>query len=404
MSFTLPRRVRDSDHTPGVRAVQFFRRPPSARRRRSAPPRFEPPASGRAGRLHCALGLRSAASGSRERGLRRGRSPPGGLRPPCGERPHSPGTLTHRPTRTALALPTAGIALRVWTPPLMQAFWKARCVKYIRASGCGFSGRGQRYADRVQVRAAQEVQLVCPRPFALTLPPSLPPTSGAGAVGSRETLSRQPPPGRTPSSSAVPRRYAPLVSRRQLRRLGRKRQPRARPASFRQPNDRHCADALSRWPVAEPDFAARAVLSRRRSGREVAPRFSRREGCRSGQGTDPGCSASSPPSQAPFRSSIFFFGLLLQQCGVPGRAGGNASSSFLTLAVPWGTTRPNSATAKRRPPLPGCAHAAHCRSSVFTATTSVPLRRPPASFFRRLTNGLTGGDNLTSWPSFSRPQ
>ena len=64
---------------------------------------------------------------------------------------------------------------------------------------------------RIGLRGTQEVQLVYPRPFALTLPPSLPPTSSASAVGLRETL-RSPAAasfgGLVASASPVPRRFA----------------------------------------------------------------------------------------------------------------------------------------------------------------------------------------------------
>ena len=63
-----------------------------------------------------------------------------------------------------------------------------------------------------ELRGTQEVQLVYPRPFALALPPSLPPTSSASADPGKP-FSRQParPPAPAPSSSAAPKRCAPLA-------------------------------------------------------------------------------------------------------------------------------------------------------------------------------------------------
>ena len=100
--------------------------------------------------------------------------------------PPPPRRLDSPVRRTGL---TTGIADRLCCTSCMDAPVDASILKSFGASGTrrgGFASRGRRYADRIQVRGTQEVQLVYPRLFAL--PPSLPPTSSASAVGPRETL------------------------------------------------------------------------------------------------------------------------------------------------------------------------------------------------------------------------
>ena len=206
------------------------------------------------------------------------------------------------------------------------------------------------------MRGAQEAQLVHPRPFAPTLPPSLPPMS---------------------SASPVPRRFANRTT------------DMAPMLCHAEP-----------WPsLALPPVPSSLGV---RSGREVAPRVLRREGCRNGL----------DPRHAPLRVLVLLrkrlaalrspFSGCCSNSGAPSRGGAsNASSSFLTLAVPWGATRPNSATAKRsslsheqaaRMPrllfLGLHGDESHCRCGF------APRRS-------RLTNGLTRRQH--SRPSFSRP-
>ena len=140
----------------------------------------------------------------------------------------------------------SGAARLVWTPPVMQAFWRARCVKYIHVSRrlcrprTAIRGPGQSSVahkkcswftrDRSPLLSLRP----CPRRPAQALTPGNP------SVGSRRDrrhpllLRQQRPSGahRWPSH------------RHQLRRLGRERQPRRTP--LRPPNNRHGVDALSR--------------------------------------------------------------------------------------------------------------------------------------------------------------
>ena len=186
-------------------------------------------------------------------------------------------------------------------------------------------------------------------------------TPGNSSVGSRRDRRRP-----IPSSSAAPRRCAPLASRRQLRRLGRERQP--RPAPFRPrttdmaPMLRH-ADSCRASPCrpccllptlnrAKPRSCALSSPARR-----LPKRFRLQA-----------CSASSPRLPSPCCSAIFSFkpcfsgaqGGRRRQRKLPdvGSALRSCNAELRDREAPSG-----SAAARLR-----ACHVIPCRSPVFTAT------------------------------------
>ena len=258
-------------------------------------------------------------------------------------------------------------------------------------------GPGQSYAAHKKRSWFTRSMTVCP-------PSVLAPTSSASAVGPRETL-------QSAAGATAGARSFFVSSAQAVRVVG---QP--PPAS----------EAWSRAPATNPRrFAHRTT--------DMAPMLRHADPCRaspcrprcllpaSGRASPRSRALSSPgakaaeavptPGMLSFESSSSFallLGDLLVQTlfHAPGRR--RQQRSFLTLAAPCGAAMPNSATAKRRPLPPGCAPAASFpavpRSSRRRTSGGTRLRRPRPPRRSRLTKGLTqtGGNNLTSWPGFSR--
>ena len=277
----------------------------------------------------------------------------------------------------------------------------------------GFAGRGRRYADRIRVTwhtrsAATRSMTVCP-----CSPSVLAPTSSASAVGPRETL-------QSAVGATVGTRSFFVSSAQAVRAVG---QP--PPVS----------EAWSRAPATNPRRFAHRITDMAPMLRHADPcRASPCRPCRllsaSGRARPRSRALSSPgakaaeaapiPGMLSFESSssfviavvllsisaIFSFkpcfsgvqGRRCQQRKLPdvGSVLRNCNAELRDREAPSGSAAARTSCAPATPAVP--------RSSRRRTSGGTRLRRSPRR--SRLTKGLTqtGGNNLTSWPSFSRPR